>query len=699
MSNATSSTSTIHNRTINNEQLVNDKYLYLFSEFDSDYCLNHDIEILLRQVRFFENFKSNTGIFSGVKGRLAKSIQYWEHIGANSFILDTLKNGYLIPFIDTPSSMYMKNNKSALKNDDFVSKSVNELVLSGCVIEVPFQPYIVNPLSVATQKSGKRRLILDLSTLNLSVKKEKIKFEDWKIAVQYFQKNDYLYKFDLKSGYFHLDICPQQHTYLGFSWEDKFYCFTVLAFGLSTGPYIFTKCLRPLVKYWRKNGIKIVLYLDDGFGMNNENNECIKDAEFVKQSLLSAGFLLNEEKSVFTPVQKLEWLGIIWDSCNFTLCIPQRRIDELFQSIHNVFREIPYISARNLAQVTGRIISMSPVIGNITRIMTRYCYMSIESRMSWDSYLVLESKSFVISELKFWLDNIANVNFKTLNQYSQSHVMVYSDASSIAAGACTVELESKNFHTMWKSTEMLESSTWRELKAIELALMSYQHAFAGKSLKWLTDNQNCVRIVQAGSMKEKLQDIAISIFSICLQKGISINIQWIPRGENSKADYISKIIDYEDWGVSEFFYTFINDLWGPYTVDRFASSRNTKLERFNSLFWNVNTEAVDCFTQNWSGENNWIVPPIYLVLRAIKHVIACKARGTLIVPKWISATYWPFIFDKNMNYRDYISDVIEFKNTSGIFVSGSNRQSIFGTEPFIAPVLAVKLDATRITRP
>ncbi|CAC5371791.1 unnamed protein product [Mytilus coruscus] len=159
--------------------------------------------------------------------------------------------------------------------------------------------------------SGKRRLILDLSTLNLSVKKEKIKFEDWKIAVQYFQENDYLYKFDLKSGYFHLDICPQQHTYLGFSWEDKFYCFTVLAFGLSTDPYIFTKCIRPLVKCWRKNYITIVLYLDDGFGMNNDNNECIKDAEIVKQSLLNAGFLLNEEKSVFTPVQKLEWLGII----------------------------------------------------------------------------------------------------------------------------------------------------------------------------------------------------------------------------------------------------------------------------------------------------------------------------------------------------------------------------------------------------
>ena len=58
----------MHKRTINNEQLVNDKYLYLFSDFYSDYCLNHDIEILLTQVRFFENFKS---FFSGVKGMLA----------------------------------------------------------------------------------------------------------------------------------------------------------------------------------------------------------------------------------------------------------------------------------------------------------------------------------------------------------------------------------------------------------------------------------------------------------------------------------------------------------------------------------------------------------------------------------------------------------------------------------------------------
>jgi hypothetical protein len=31
------------------------------------------------------------------------------------------------------------------------------------------------------------------------------------------------------------------------------------------------------------------------------------------------------------------------------------------------------------------------------------------------------------------------------------------------------------------------------------------------------------------------------------KKCISIDIQWIPRSENTKADYISKILDHEDW--------------------------------------------------------------------------------------------------------------------------------------------------------
>ena len=68
-----------------------------------------------------------------------------------------------------------------------------------------------------------------------------------------------MFKSDLKSG------CSRRHnetfqTYLGFSWEIdskvKHFIFTVLPFGLNSALFLFTKIIRPLVKYWRRHPIK-----------------------------------------------------------------------------------------------------------------------------------------------------------------------------------------------------------------------------------------------------------------------------------------------------------------------------------------------------------------------------------------------------------------------------------------------------------
>ena len=64
-----------------------------------------------------------------------------------------------------------------------------------------------------------------------------------------------MFSFDLKSAYHHVEISQEYQTYLGFSWktsnsgDEIFYVFTVLPFGLSTAPYVFTKLLKPLEKH------------------------------------------------------------------------------------------------------------------------------------------------------------------------------------------------------------------------------------------------------------------------------------------------------------------------------------------------------------------------------------------------------------------------------------------------------------------
>ena len=52
--------------------------------------------------------------------------EFWEmDLQSTSFVLDIVDSGYRLPFKDTiPSKCFLKNNKSALKNSDFVKTAI-----------------------------------------------------------------------------------------------------------------------------------------------------------------------------------------------------------------------------------------------------------------------------------------------------------------------------------------------------------------------------------------------------------------------------------------------------------------------------------------------------------------------------------------------------------------------------------------------
>ena len=63
------------------------------------------------------------------------------------------------------------------------------------------------------------------------------------------------------------------------------------------------------------------------------------------------------------------------------------------------------------------------------------------------------------------------------------------------------------------------------------------------------DNQAVPSIVHSGSMKEHLHILALDIFQTAKDNNIDIEVEWIPRTQNERADYLSKIVDYDDWTV------------------------------------------------------------------------------------------------------------------------------------------------------
>ena len=97
---------------------------------------------------------------------------------------------------------------------------------------------------------------------------------------------------------------------------------------------------------------------------------------------------------------------------------------------------------------------------------------------------------------------------------------MYSDASDSGYGGYTVDVGIHIAQGQWSESESLASSTWRELEAINRILQAYSKLMKGETVKWLTDNQNVVRIIEHGSRKHSLQEIAVNILSILMQTAI-----------------------------------------------------------------------------------------------------------------------------------------------------------------------------------
>ena len=99
-------------------------------------------------------------------GRLKRRYGEWEEVTSSPFILGVIKDGYKLPFKVIPQPVELKDNKSARDNTQFVYEEVQKLLSNGCIQEVESRPAVVNPLTVATNKAGKKRLVLDCRHLN-----------------------------------------------------------------------------------------------------------------------------------------------------------------------------------------------------------------------------------------------------------------------------------------------------------------------------------------------------------------------------------------------------------------------------------------------------------------------------------------------------------------------------------------------------
>ena len=114
--------------------------------------------------------------------------------------------------------------------------------------------------------------------------------------------------------------------------------------------------MKPVIGKVRSQGIRSVIYLDDMAVLSRSIDQSNRDSQFVIETLQSVGFLINWEKSVLKPCQRIQFLGFTIDSSSMTVSLPQENLNRLIErasaSLHHSKRSI-----REVAEVIGLIVS------------------------------------------------------------------------------------------------------------------------------------------------------------------------------------------------------------------------------------------------------------------------------------------------------------------------------------------------------
>ncbi|WIA42315.1 hypothetical protein OEZ86_008329 [Tetradesmus obliquus] len=123
---------------------------------------------------------------------------------------------------------------------------------------------------------------------------------------------------------------------------------------------------------------------------------------------------------------------------------------------------------------------------------------------------------------------------------------------------------------------------------------------------------------------------------------------------NSGADMLSRDRDASDCQLVPAMFEFLWGRFGPFVMDMFASGASAQavpgtqqLLPYWSLWADGVAAGVDALTADWKAVAArgvlYAFPPVPLVGEVIRLVIAANVRAVVVLPKWQSHWWWPWV--------------------------------------------------------
>ena len=578
-----------------------------------------------------------------VGGRLLLYAKEWHTIKPDIWVESVVTKGYKIEFTATPPIRKMVYKTPLPINKvqrDTLLEEVKALLLKKAIYPIfpPFEEGFWSTFFLAPKKTGDWRPILNLKPLNKYIKPKWFRMESLAIVLKAPIRGRWATSIDLKDAYLHIPINQDHQRWLRFHIKDQAYAFRCLPFGLSTAPRVFTRVVKAVGAFLRRQGVQIHLYLDDWLITSQSLVMAHRHTELVLRTLARLGFIVNLKKSHLQPTQSPIFLEARLDLLLARVYPSQERICNLIECAR-IFNQAEYAPAAAWLKLLGLMASMVELVPWCRfRMRPIQLHLLYHYRPNLHPLSKPVPLSHIVHQELDWWEMESNLLVGRVFPVPPPQLVVTTDASKKGWGG---HLKTFRVSGVWSQDQSLLHINVLELLAVfnSLKALELQTDISEKKILIKSDNSTVVSYInrQGGTRSPTLCLHTRHLLIWCIQRGIFLTAVHTPGIDNTLADNLSRGVSLNptEWSLAPQIVQTIFERVGIFpTMDLFATRHNKQTQVFCSRTWDEKAFAIDALSISWNRMAAYAFPPISLIYKVIQKIQEEDCVIILVAPFW-----------------------------------------------------------------
>ena len=367
-------------------------------------------------------------------------------------------------------------------------------------------------------------------------------------------RSGYLSTGDVSRYFFEFPWATTARSLFCFVFFGQIFHYLRLCFGFTSCPYYCSTWSAEFYRWFSAMGIEASFLMDDWIVGGDTEAEAKDKMDTISDTLMSVGFTMSKEKNKLG--QRLTWLGLFIDTTTMSL-----RIDPL--QAEGFLAQLRIYEERMLCNRGLELSTLRHISGKLNWYSEVISSGRLHIRSLWEytkTYPSLSDQAFsrVLQDLRWWQSKLdtwsknthSSADYKILNgseilRHPDLVLLCQSDASGTDGfGYTWAHLAEDGFNwwsERWSPENMPTQSHEAELKSLQdFVIRRVDEGTPMSLIIWITDSESACWTINRGHCADpRAWPILESIFEKCDMRGVQIVALWLPREENTLADFLS----------------------------------------------------------------------------------------------------------------------------------------------------------------